>query len=357
MIDPDDALAKVATGLSLLRRPSTGFSDILELGIRDLQASSLIYDNKSLPASRFDLLSRMETPIQEWWPGPLPNCESDGVLLRFGEATTFCMEWAYSLRDVNAQMNEIDEHIMKKIIDICRSDRSGYYALYVNSRKFIIERPVVRLKEIIDQVSKGNILSEVQNAYEPIPAECIENGSVFLCHHCHDAMIIKDDHLYCRNWIICERHGNFSKKQVIKFATDLRRLRRGMKAYICIPGLPEIELNSKLMKLKLETSLWPGIDEYDLRLRLPSGKVWAVDVKATKSPWLLGKNEAEKGFIQQFNLPSLHWDRAFYVIANEFFSPQYKKLFWDGARSAGSTNCKISLLSARQFLHTVKREI
>ena len=91
MINADDALSKVATGLSLLRRPSTGFSDILELGIRDLQALSLIYENKSLPTSRFDLLSIMETPLQEWWSGPLPNCEKDDVLLRFGEATSFCM--------------------------------------------------------------------------------------------------------------------------------------------------------------------------------------------------------------------------------------------------------------------------
>ena len=357
MIDADDALSKVATGLSLLRRPSTGFSDILELGIRDLQALSLIYENKSLPTSRFDLLSIMETPLQEWWSGPLPNCEKDDVLLRFGEATSFCMEWAYSLRDLNAQMNEIDESLMKKIIDICRSDRSGYYPLYVNSRRFIIERPVVRLKEIIDQASKGNILSEVQDAYEPVPTECIENGSVYLCHYCHDALIIKDDHLYCRNWIICEHHGDFSKRHVIQFTADLRRLRRGMKAYVCIPGLPEIELNSKLVKLKLDSSLWPGIDEYDLHLRLPNGKVWAVDVKATRSPWVLGKREAEKGFIQQFDSPGLHWDRAFYVIANEFFSSRYERLFWDGAKSAGFTKRKINLLSVKQFLQIVRRDI
>lgn len=357
MIEPDHILARIATGLSFLKRPATELPQILELGIRDLQARNLLYGEKPLPVSRFELLSEFESPIKQWWPGSLPNCSENDVLLRFGEPSTFCMEWAYSLRGVNAQVNEIDESTMKKILDICRSDRSSYYTLYLNSRRFMIENPVVSLKEIIEQVSRSNILNEVQDAYEPIPAECIENKKVFLCHHCRDALLLKDGHLYCRNWVICEKHGDFSKVQSIEFTPDLKRLKRGMKAYVCLPGLPEIELNNKLSKMKLVTKLWPGVDEYDLQIVLPDGRVWAVDVKASKSPWILGRREAEKGFIQNFALQDLRWDRAFYVIEDEFFLPNYEKLFWEGAMSTGTRKSRVNLLSMKQFLRLIKREV
>jgi hypothetical protein len=357
MIEPDRVLSRIATGLSLLKRPATEFPDILELGVRDLQALIFLHGKDPLPASRFDLLLKMETPIQQWWPGALPNCEQNDVLLRFGEPSTFCMEWAYSLRGIDAQIDEIDESVMKKIIDICRSDRSNYYSLYVNSRHFLIEKPVVRLQELVEQVSRGNILNEVQDAYEPIPTECVENGKVFLCCNCHDGLILRDGHLYCRNWIICEKHGDFTKAHSIDFAPDLKRLKRGMKAYVCLPGLPEIELGNKLSKLKLTTRLWPGIDEYDLRITLPSGKVWAVDVKASKSPWILGRREAEKGFIQHYSLPDLRWDRAFYVIDDDFFLPNYEKLFWEGVASTDTRKSNVNLLSMKQFLRLVKREV
>ena len=357
MIEADDVLAKIATGLSFLGRPAIEFPEILELGIRDLQARNLLYGEKPLPVSRFDLLSEFEFPIKQWWPGSLPNCVENDVLLRFGEPSTFCMEWAYSLRGLNAQIDEIDESVMKKILDICRSDRSSYYPLYLKSRRFIIENPIVRLKEIIDQISRGNILNEVQDAYESIPTECVENSRVFLCHHCHDALLLKDGHLYCRNWVICEKHGDFSKAKSIEFTTDLKRLKRGIKAYVCLPGLPEIELNNKLSRMKLTTKLWPGIDEYDLQIILPDGKVWAVDVKASKSPWILGRREAEKGFIQNYALQDLHWDRSFYVIEDDFFLPNYEKLFWEGALLTGARKSRVNLLSMKQFLRLIKWEV
>lgn len=357
MTEPDHVLSRIATGLSFLGRPATEFPGILELGIRDLQAISFFHGEELLPTSRFELLSKMEFPIRQWWPGPLPKCEEGDVLLRFGEPTSFCMEWAYSLRNTNAQIDEIDESVMKKILDICRSDRSSYYSLYVNSRRFIIENAVCRLKEIVDQVSRGNILSEVQDAYEPIPSECIENSKVYICHNCHDALIIKDGNVYCRNWTVCEKHEDFTKAHSVQATADLKRLKRGMKAYVCMPGLSEIELSNKLSKLNLKTKLWPGIDEYDLQIGLPNGKVWAVDVKASKSPWMLGRREAERGFFQQHSLADLHWDQAFYVIVDDYYSPNYEKLFWEGATSAGARKSHVNLVSLRQFLRSVKREV
>lgn len=359
MIDPDHVLSRIATGLSFLKRPATEFPDILELGFRDLQALNLLHRGQSLPPSRFDLLAKIESPIQQWWPGEMPNCEKNDTLLRFGEPSPFCMEWAYSLRGINAQIDEIDESVMKKIVDICRSDRSGYDTLYVNSRRFMIEKPVVRLKEIVEQVSKGDILNEVQGAYEPVPTECIENGKVYLCHHCRDALILRDGHLYCRNWAICEIHGDFTKKNCVDFSPDLRRLKRGMKAYVCIPGLSEIDLAKKLTRQNLKIKLWPGIDEYDLRVSLPNNKAWAVDVKASKSPWMLGRRESEKGFFQYYNSPDLQWDRAFYVIEDDYYSPSYEKLFWEGAKSSGGIRRKNSptICSMKQFMRLIKSEV
>lgn len=72
----------------------------------------------------------------------------------------------------------------------------------------------------------------------------------------------------------------------------------------------------------------------------------------------IGRREAEKGFIQHYSLPDLQWDRAFYVIEDDYCTPSYEKLFREGAiSSGGARKGSLNLLSMKQFLRLVKREV
>jgi hypothetical protein len=71
----------------------------------------------------------------------------------------------------------------------------------------------------------------------------------------------------------------------------------------------------------------------------------------------LGRREAEKGFFQHYSLPDLRWDRAFYVIEDDCFLLNYEKLFWEGVASTDTRKSNVNLLSMKQFLRLVKREV
>ncbi len=64
-------------------------------------------------------------------------------------------------------------------------------------------------------------------------------------------------------------------------------LKRGLRRFVTLPGLAEIRLERRLLKLKLKVELWPEFDSYDLHIEFPDGKAWAVDVKDWANPFLL----------------------------------------------------------------------
>ncbi len=68
---------------------------------------------------------------------------------------------------------------------------------------------------------------------------------------------------------------------------ELLWLKRGLRRFVTLPGLAEIRLERRLLKLKLKVELWPEFDSYDLHIEFPDGKAWAVDVKDWANPFLL----------------------------------------------------------------------
>jgi REase associating with pPIWI_RE len=63
---------------------------------------------------------------------------------------------------------------------------------------------------------------------------------------------------------------------------------RAVWRYITLPGVLEIGLRDYALKLGADVTLWPHLDEYDLRITI-GGRTWRIDVKAWASPVALAR--------------------------------------------------------------------
>lgn len=357
ILKDENILSLLATGVSLLTLP-TGpqIPKSLELGLQYLQALAWERLRRPFPADWF-WWEKFEHPIKVWWPGglthlPISPSGAEEGLLRLGSPTPLCREWAVqSRRTLSSQQTEIDERVMFNIWNECQLGH--HQKLYVDSRRYLIEHSVV-YEFKLRQASIGLHL-QIADAYEPIPTACIKEDQVYLCPHCHDALIWQSGETICRNWQICQKH-KVQKPQIVRADRRLLRARTGLFHYVVSPGLPELQLHNRLQNLKLDVELWPGVDTYDLRIIFPNGQRWAVDVKQFREAFCLGEMEAKKGFIP---CPEgLEWDQAFYVIS-EFYDKSYKELFCRGAHISSKklSAWNMQIASVQSFMRRVKTEL
>jgi hypothetical protein len=96
--------------------------------------------------------------------------------------------------------------------------------------------------------------------------------------------------------------------------------------------------------------MWPRFDAYDLRVPLPGGRVWAVDVKDWANPALLSKN------IREFRAEP-PYDQAFVVIPQYRFKirEDYKRVFRH--HLADELRGTITICSDTEFVKRVRREV
>ena len=358
-INPDDVLIKIATGISLLEMPVRGIPSILDLGLRELQALYICSLGKSLPPSRFDIFELFEHPLNKWWPSELSTNEGQESLMFLGQPTPFCMDWALERGNLSTQLAEIDESVMGKFVELCRTSPVSFQPIYTATRRFLIENPVISQREIAHQISLSQIHSSVQGAYEEVPSDCIHDGFFFFCDHCKDVLLWQDNQAFCRSWSVCEKQGHYTLDHRIKASPDLRRVKRGIMAYVVVPGLPELELFANIHEIGIQATMWPGIDLYDLMVTLPDKTKWGIDVKATRSARALGEREAEKGFIPHRELLEVKWDRAFYVIPDIYYDQTFHGQFCSGARIKPRELAKrrIELVSMKMFLRILKGKV
>ena len=70
-------------------------------------------------------------------------------------------------------------------------------------------------------------------------------------------------------------------------------LRQGVWRYTTLPGLEELDLERRLVKLGADVELWPYVDRYDLDVRR-GGQHWRVDVKDHASVPRLARHLADR---------------------------------------------------------------
>jgi len=228
------------------------------------------------------------------WPLNLFDAEvTDEQLLVDPETTTptqFCLEWAISSPDPTAE--QFENLLMNEAIATCRAAHApdSYTAL----RRLMIENPVLtsgQLAELSADVDLHPVLDLIRSCYEPAPAAYLRDGRYVTCKRCGCLMVpITGGALRCE-LDRCKRDSTTEKGSQLPAHAGggVHQLRRPLRVFITGPGLAELDLERALIKLHLQPQMWPNYDAYDLRVTLPHGQVWAIDVKDRANPALLGR--------------------------------------------------------------------
>ena len=249
-LDPDATLAKICTGLSLISSPLRQVPEILDLGIRELQAIYIQQRGESLPAGIDKVFQLFESPLNEWWPKAIPY--GDSPLIIYGEPSSLCMDYAVQNRlQLERQIDEIEELVM---LDILRDSRVDpiYQHQYVMTRRHIISNPVVSEEQMMKLVVSGKLNSKIRRAYEPIPSNSIRDGYCYICEYCGDVLLWHQNSPICRNWKECQRKGKYAHKKKLP-VKNLLRVKRGILFFVTLPGKYELELQQKLKEVSIDS--------------------------------------------------------------------------------------------------------
>jgi pPIWI_RE three-gene island domain Y/REase associating with pPIWI_RE len=277
------------------------------------------------PRSLPDLITWCaERPVAEW-PLDLPAGEAGPgdrlVDPRTRTPTQLCYEWAVATRDTGTELYE--RHLMLGALDRCRgADAPESYTAF---RRLLIERPVLTRGELA--LLHGNpdfspVIDLVAEAYRSAPGGLARDGAFVSCSRCRCLLTpVGTDGWWCEQ-DRCRAEGPAAPGGAHRAESQVMYLARPLRMFVTGPGRAEIELEQALSALGLRVEMWPGYDAYDLRIHLPGGTVWAVDVKDRASPALLGRDAR--------SLPAKPpYDAGFLVVPRYRFQdrPDYQVVF------------------------------
>ncbi|AYF78528.1 hypothetical protein D7D52_37160 [Nocardia yunnanensis] len=128
------------------------------------------------------------------------------------------------------------------------------------------------------------------------------------------------------------------------------QLVRPLRIFVTGPGIAETALESELKRLGLTVAMWPNFDTYDLRVTVPNGEVWALDVKDRANPALLARGS-------QPLRPDPPYDRAFLVIPQYRFDDRkdYPTVF--AHHTSSELRERIELVSDTELLTAIKKQL
>jgi hypothetical protein len=319
--------------------------------IRYRQGLSLV---RSVP----DLLSWCRRPLKEWALDiALAQLDPDDTLLEAQFPTSICEALACATSDVEADLSE--RRFMSAVFSTCQTAHAP--ETYVTFRRLLIEHPVLTEFELIQQRNDHpelNLLTDhLKVAYEDAPLDYIFKEHFYCCPICGNLQqpTVKKDRLLCEEER-CRRQQAKKPGRVIPAREHVLWLKRGLRRFVTLPGLTEVRLERKLLKLKLQVDLWPDFDSYDLRIEFPDGKAWAVDVKDWANPFLLALNVK--------NIPlSPPLERGYFVFPDErSWQTDYVRAFRNACNSRKSSGKvmiggNIQAKFERHFLADVKKRL
>ncbi|WP_154760247.1 pPIWI_RE_Y domain-containing protein [Amycolatopsis pithecellobii] len=247
------------------------------------------------PASVPDMVRwAAERPIGEW-PWTLPD-DFDGASAFLVDGSTRtptqqCWEWRIVARDVAAE--QVENQLMREAIAACQAAHAP--ESYTAFRRLLIRQPVLTEAErvaLADDLELELLHDVIKRCYDPVPASYLRDGSYAVCARCgcllapigHDRYVCELDR--CRR----DQHPRVGRRVEARRGSGLYQLNRPLRMFITGPGLAETDLESELVARGLRPEMWPNFDAYDLRITLPRGRVWAVDVKDRANPALLGRS-------------------------------------------------------------------
>ncbi|MBD2568810.1 MULTISPECIES: restriction endonuclease-related protein [Nostocaceae] len=360
-------LTRIAVGLveqqeKITKRnasPITSSNEHIKSGLEQL--SVLCITHKSMPPLHHkEVVNWLHQPVEDW-PGVgqlMADANLFGSLLFLGQPTDLAYELSERMLSGNPEI-EIQDIPFKDILEYCSENKLDEQ--YIRARLFLVQNPYLEWGTKIinsDLDWEPEIRSLLCATYERIPLNCRvkQNGveQIALCPRCgwtlewqgssrHRAVCYSD---------LCSRLVSDinTPQQWIPYRPESMRTIRGIQASVVAPERSLIQLINTLVNLGLDCSLWPSIDNYDLMIKFPNGKVWAVDMKdqanARELAWSLKP-------LKQF--PA--WDKAFYIFPDYRYKGKYKKVFqavWDVRCQENSALRDIGIFSVKQFVGQVK---
>lgn len=293
-------------------------------------------------------------PVAQW-PLDLFDAEvTDDQLLvdpDTGTPTQFCLEWAMSTADPTAE--QFENLLMGEAISACRAAQAP--DAYTAFRRLLIERPVLtsaQLAELSGDVDLHPVLEIIRKCYEPAPAANLRDSRYSACKRCGCLLVPLTRGGFRCELDRCKRDGAHEIGSTLPAheGGGVHHLRRPLRVFITGPGLAEVDLERALTKLHLQPQMWPHFDAYDLRIKLPGGQVWAIDVKDRANPALLGRTTAPFRSTPPFT-------NAFLVI------PEYRLTDREDYQRVFSRNLpaelvgKVKLLTDKALLTKIRAEL
>ena len=318
--DETDLIAVIASGLTVAHRLTSGgnpqafrYPAALQRGLDRLTVHCLLA-GETPPAGVPDLLRWCTRPLGTWRPALGGSHVAEEVLLDAGVPTRACAEWAVESADVETELVE------NRLIAAVRA--TGRPDTYTAFRTMLIREPVLTELEFEQrrtQVALRPVHDVLGECYRPATAEFRDGAEFVCCRDCRSLLLPDRGGLRCVD-DRCPRRGAPRPGRRLAAVTGVRSLIAPMRLFVASPGRAELRLHEALRRTGVEVELWPALDAYDLRITLPNGQVWAVDVKDWSSPVRLARR---LGPLRE----SPPWDRAFVVPAREAVAavPAYLK--------------------------------
>ncbi|SFB99752.1 restriction endonuclease-related protein [Spirosoma endophyticum] len=325
----------------------------------------------SAPRTLQGWLNLFHQPIQSWWPAsyalPKEFASTDSLLIH-NRPSDEAVAYYYSvLSEIDATAspmyttvaveNRLFRSLYLNLKDAYRDEsnaeqREQIQQEYVQLRRFLIESPITTTNAIRRKFWSGKYVTfpNVCDFYEP----CNDGQTQWSCHHC-GPLHWEGNALVGIRQSICNYHPVEAEHiwQESSEREPILRIRTGIHVRTCFPGLPELFLFNQLGKRQQEqpsllkaVELWPGVDQYDIRIEFANGMAWAIDVKDYQNPQRL---LPELKTIDDRN--GLDYRSAFYVIPNRWIenNPHYLPLLKSNTDLPASHN----IVSSSQLLDRV----
>lgn len=238
-----------------------------------------------------ELEANFRRPLETWLPDEIRG-ELTGVLLAPSNAPTrTCTEL---LLEFNArEQYEQTQQLIRRVRDICKAIPEGD-ELYRSFREFLVlngkttRHPLRVLFQPLDL--------SVEDLYRQPERHEILAGKMYLCPSCRWPMTITQSHIACpsqwcehagsifdlhRRQVINRLDGNSLKGQVVDDETLV--LQDAYWKFTLLPGLLEIQLARGLRVMGFLPTLWPDVDEADVRIDV-AGMPLDLDAKVWRYP-------------------------------------------------------------------------
>lgn len=292
--------------------------------------NQLAFHSDNVPKTLYNLCRLCHTPIERWYPFPLPdNFDASQPLLYDGqlseEAESFWPAWAEQVDlPLSSQpgllQRTLESQLMRDLLQRLRamSDIQAAQAHYVQVRSFLIEHSCATGDQL--RACSRNVFQDLRLFFEPQPRLSLD---VLLVCDRYGLLEYRDGAWYGVKPDYCSDHaGDSPHVHAISNHSVLYRLKRAVHQRVFIPGRLELALFEFAEAAQddypdhlIQVERYPGLDAYDLRLTFQSGdtqEVWAIEAKDLAHPdWLALQIRP------MYGEGELAYDRAFYVIPDE----------------------------------------